>query len=229
MPSINWRRLRVEGVNGARILTPGDGTGGRSNMLAEYAPYLHQRWNQGYTDATRLWREIRARGYQGDYSRVRDYLAPLQTTAAVPGPAPQPPKARTVTSWIMSDPHTLTADEEAQLTAILGACPELADLRAHVAAFADLMTQRRDRDLEKWITAATASGLPELRSLVTGLRRDQDAATAGLTLPWSSGAVEGHVNRTRYSNARCTGAPAPTCSAAASCSPNNDQGATSRN
>jgi transposase len=34
-----------------------------------------------------------------------------------------------------------------------------------------------------------------LRSFVLGLRRDQDAVTAGLTLPWSSGAVEGHVNR----------------------------------
>ena len=45
------------------------------------------------------------------------------------------------------------------------------------------------------MTAAAASGDPELRSFVTGLRRDQDAVTAGLTLPWSSGAVEGHVNR----------------------------------
>ena len=40
-----------------------------------------------------------------------------------------------------------------------------------------------------------ASGDPALRSFVTGLRRDQDAVTAGLTLNWSSGAVEGHVNR----------------------------------
>jgi len=28
-----------------------------------------------------------------------------------------------------------------------------------------------------------------------GVRRDQDAVAAGLTLPWSSGPVEGHVNR----------------------------------
>jgi transposase len=27
------------------------------------------------------------------------------------------------------------------------------------------------------------------------LRRDQDAVTAGITLPWNSGIVEGHVNR----------------------------------
>jgi transposase len=37
--------------------------------------------------------------------------------------------------------------------------------------------------------------LPALHSLITGLRRDLDAVTAGLTLPWSSGPVEGNVNR----------------------------------
>lgn len=36
---------------------------------------------------------------------------------------------------------------------------------------------------------------PTLHSFVRGLRRDQDAVTAGLTLPWSSGTVEGHINR----------------------------------
>ncbi|MEV5758389.1 transposase [Streptomyces tendae] len=29
------------------------------------------------------------------------------------------------------------------------------------------------------------------------LRQDLDAVTAGLTLPWSSGVVEGHVNRVK--------------------------------
>jgi transposase len=36
---------------------------------------------------------------------------------------------------------------------------------------------------------------PVLHSFVLGLRRDQDAVTAGLTLCWNSGPVEGHVNR----------------------------------
>jgi hypothetical protein len=137
------------------------------------------------TDAIRPWREIRARGYRGGYSRVRDYLAPLRATTSVPAPAPQPPKARKVTGWIMSDPRGLTADQTRQLAA----------LHAHVAAFAALMTERRGRELEKWISNVTASGPRELRSFVIGLRRDQDAVTAGLTLPWNSGVVEGHVNR----------------------------------
>ena len=32
-------------------------------------------------------------------------------------------------------------------------------------------------------------------TFVVGVRRDQDAVVAGLTLPWNSGPVEGHVNR----------------------------------
>ena len=38
-------------------------------------------------------------------------------------------------------------------------------------------------------------GVPELRSLVAGVRRDLAAVHAGLTLEWSQGQVEGHVNR----------------------------------
>ena len=45
------------------------------------------------------------------------------------------------------------------------------------------------------MTAAIATGESALRSFVTGLRADQDAVTAGLSLPWSSGVVEGHVIR----------------------------------
>lgn len=45
------------------------------------------------------------------------------------------------------------------------------------------------------MTAVADDNLPELHSFVTGLRRDHDAVTAGLTLPYSSGPVEGHVNR----------------------------------
>jgi transposase len=50
---------------------------------------------------------------------------------------------------------------------------------------------------EQWMTATTATGEPAPQSFVTGLRADQDAVTAGLTLRWSSGSVEGYVNRTK--------------------------------
>jgi transposase len=34
-----------------------------------------------------------------------------------------------------------------------------------------------------------------MRSFAAGLGKDWPAVTAGLTLPWRSGTVEGHVNR----------------------------------
>lgn len=58
-----------------------------------------------------------------------------------------------------------------------------------------MLCSLRGQDLEAWMSAVDASDLPALRSFVLGLRRDQDGVTAGLTLPWSSGVVEGNVNR----------------------------------
>lgn len=71
----------------------------------------------------------------------------------------------------------------------------MAALRSQVRDFAEMMVHRQGHRLEAWITAVLHDDLPELHSFVTGLRRDQDAVAAGLTLPYSSGPVEGHVNR----------------------------------
>ncbi|MFF4955012.1 hypothetical protein [Streptomyces chattanoogensis] len=50
--------------------------------------------------------------------------------------------------------------------------------------------------LPTWIEAATSTtNLPSLRHFAQHLERDLNAVTAGLTLPWNSGVVEGHVNR----------------------------------
>ncbi|WP_275410836.1 transposase [Paractinoplanes rishiriensis] len=57
------------------------------------------------------------------------------------------------------------------------------------------MNKRRGDGPPDWMLRVTADNLPALHSLVTGLRRDLDAVIAGLTLTWSSGPVEGAVNR----------------------------------
>jgi transposase len=90
----------------------------------------------------------------------------------------------------------LADTDQASLDAILAASPELAAVTASVRAFAAIMNEKSGRELlQPWMTAALATGEPALGSFVTGLRADQDAVTNGLSLPWSSGTVEGHVNR----------------------------------
>ena len=187
-----------------------DGTGRRASILDEHAPYLRERWNSGCTNAALLWQEIRARGYQGGCRQVRGYLARFRGNAAVPAPAPVPPKVRAVTAWIMTRPDRLADADKASLDAILAASPELAAVTASVRDFAVIMNERRGRKLlEPWMTAALATGEPALRSFVTGLRADQDAVTNGLSLPWSSGAVEGHVNRIKMLKRQMYGRASP--------------------
>jgi transposase len=187
-----------------------DGTGRRESILDEHEAYLRERWNSGCTNAAQLWQEIRDRGYTGGRTHVRHYLARYRGTAATPAPSPVPPKVKAVTSWIMTSPDNLDDTGRASLDAILAASPELAGVTASVRAFAAIMNERRGRKLlEPWMTAALATGEPALRSFVTGLRADQDAVTNGLSLPWSSGAVEGHVNRIKMLKRQMYGRASP--------------------
>ena len=64
----------------------------------------------------------------------------------------------------------------------------------HVSEFAKILTGRHGERFDAWITAVDASGLPDLCSPSHRIKRHYDAVLAGLTLPHSSGAVEGNVN-----------------------------------
>ncbi|MFI9616538.1 transposase [Streptomyces sp. NPDC052023] len=93
------------------------------------------------------------------------------------------------------DPQHLRDDEERQLGEVFTRCPELTAVRGHVHAFARMVCDLGGDRLPAWTDAVRADDLPALHAFADGLRRDYQAVTAGLTLPWSSGPVEGHVNR----------------------------------
>jgi len=58
-----------------------------------------------------------------------------------------------------------------------------------------MLTGRHGERLQSWMAAVEADNLPHLQRFVTGLRRDHSAVLNGLTLTYSSGAVEGNVTR----------------------------------
>ncbi|UPT46849.1 MULTISPECIES: transposase [Streptomyces] len=74
-------------------------------------------------------------------------------------------------------------------------CPELDKAAGHVRDFGEILTDRFGSTLPTWIDAVDASRLPRLTGFALHLLRDLDAVTAGLTLDWSSGSIEGAVNR----------------------------------
>jgi hypothetical protein len=166
----------------------------RAGLLDPHLPYLNQRWDEGCCSTERLHEEIRARGYRGSLRTLRRHTSQLrqETTppAAPPGPAP-----KKVAMWILTPPGSLADADRATLAEITGRCEELTTTRALVREFADMLCHRSGRNLPRWADQAEASTVRELRSFAAGLRKDWAAVAAGLTLPYSSGAVEGHVNR----------------------------------
>ena len=168
----------------------------RESKLDEFKPYLHQRWNEGITDAAALHAELQRRGWAGSEQTVRRYVRPFRQALAAPDPAPAVPKTRQITRWLLTRPDHLQAGEQAQLQAIRARCPHIDALARHVTAFAEMMTARTgSRDLEAWLAAVEADDQSGLRSLAAGIRHDQQAVTNGLTLHWNSGKVEGTVNK----------------------------------
>jgi transposase len=181
-----------------RAATPEQVTAGPrppSSGIDRFAPYLHERWNHGCTDAVRLHAEIQAQGYHGSSRSVRRYLQPLRVMLTAPVLPPPPPTVREVTRWITSHPGHLTDEETAKLSQVKARSARLNDTAGHVTAFAEMMTGRNGEHLPAWITAVELDDLPHLHSFTCGIRRDQPAVTNGLTLAHSSGAVEGNVCR----------------------------------
>jgi transposase len=167
---------------------------GWPSKLDDHKPFLHQRWNSGCTNISQLHREVTARGYRGSYATVHAYLRPFKGQPAPPA-VPAPPKVRHITRWILRDPASLDDDEQASLTSVRAQCPHLDALASHVTEFAKILTGRRGEELDAWIARASAGDQPDLGSFTTGLKRDYQAVLNGLTLPYSSGKVEGNVNR----------------------------------
>ncbi|MGA4979903.1 ISL3 family transposase [Streptomyces cinereoruber] len=165
----------------------------RPSRLDPYKPYLERRFAEGCTSVTQLHGELVAEQAPVTYGMVRAHIATLR---GVPYAAPpRPPTVRQVTGWLTRHPTALTEEDSVGLKDVLARCPELNTAARHIRDFGEMLTGRLGAMLPAWIEAVDASQLPGLTGFALHLRRDLDAVTAGLTLDWSSGSIEGAVNR----------------------------------
>jgi transposase len=181
---------------------------GRSLLTPSHA-YLLARWNAGHRDAVRLFRELQRRGYPGSYPTVARYAQrlrqaqgqaprqrrPRQTLPAVAEPAARHLTARRATWLVLRRPERLDKDEAAQLAQLQARHPEVAAAIAVAQDFAQLVRERTPEQLDPWLARAADSSLTPLQRFAKGLRDDYEAVKAGVTLPWSTGPVEGQINR----------------------------------
>ncbi|MFE3002952.1 ISL3 family transposase [Nocardia sp. NPDC059246] len=162
------------------------------SSLDQHTAYLAGRWQEGCTNAAILAAELRERGYKGSERQVRRLLHTWRAGTTPPIAAPKP---RQVTGWIIRPAVHRTEPEKADLARILDRCPVLRTVDQLVSDFGGMLRHRRGQHLDAWIAAAQTSDVTQLQGFAARLLKDYDAVRNGLTLPWSSGAVEGTVTK----------------------------------
>ncbi|GAA3755834.1 hypothetical protein [Salinactinospora qingdaonensis] len=119
-----------------------------------------------------LWGELHQQGSNGSYASVHEHIRPWRSHAASPS-APAPPSSVCqVTAWIFTHPGHLEREQQLQLKAVLGVCPELARLSERVQGFARMMVERQGHRLGEWTKAARGKQIGELDSFGRVLVRD---------------------------------------------------------
>ncbi len=93
---------------------------------------------------------------------------------------------------LTADLPSLANPDRAYVEQLLGPSPALAAARELALRFGALVRARSADALTPWLANAEGSAL---HGVAAGLRQDEQAVRAALTLPWSSGQVEGQVTR----------------------------------
>jgi transposase len=173
-------------------------------VLTPYVPYLIRRSRESGADSRQLCREIQRLGYTHSARTVGRFITRLRRAADAGHPLEaqrspymrhQGPSARAVSFVMVSPAATRSREAQTYLDQLCAMDAGIARAHELTQGFLILVRERRGRDLEAWITAATASGIDALARFARGLQEDLAAGTAGLSLPWSNGPVEGQITR----------------------------------
>ena len=113
---------------------------------------------------------------------------------AAPPALPPPPSSRGLSFAVLARAERRTPSQRQQV-ARLGEVPETAEAVSLLEGFAALIRKQATSGLKAWQEKALAGGCAEMRRFAEGLSRDQAAVEAAVSGPWSSGPVEGQVNR----------------------------------
>src|SRR6266567_415064 len=181
----------------------------RASLIDPYKPYLLKRWRQGCHSGAQLERELRAKGYKGSQHGIYRYLETLKAlplapsqhkSAAKRASSIQPNALLTLSAsqatWLFfRKEEDFKPEEQESLRQLRQASPDLEVTYHLVEEFLHMVRKRTGEQLDAWLNKVEASHLQAFHTFVTGVQNDKEAILAGLTLPWSTGPLEGHINR----------------------------------
>jgi len=169
----------------------------RGSSVDQHAEHLDRRWDEGCHNAAQLWREVQEQGFRGRLRTVQRWVRgrrdadPAASGSGGTATWPVPSKQRA--SWlVVADPDRLNVNERRFVDALLARSPDLAELVRLARRLRAMVREQRVDQLDGWLASVKGSALA---GFADGIRRDLDAVRAALTLPWSTGPVEGQISR----------------------------------
>jgi len=170
----------------------------RGSTVDRHAEHLDRRWSEGCRNAAQLWREIKEQGFHGQLRTVQRWASARRgadpaASGTGRGVAAWPVPSKQRTAWlVVADPERTTAMEQRFVDALIARSPELDGLISLARKFSSMVRRQQADQLDAWLASAKGSALA---GFAGGLMRDLAAVRAALSLPWSTGPVEGQISR----------------------------------
>lgn len=180
-----------------------------ARKLDPYKAHLVQRWNEGCRTGPVLFAELQAQGYTGGRTAVAIYLQRLRQAQGLPPRSrnahPDHPTAHvnvrdatvaTLTPFeatlsVLRRPEQQTEGDQTLLARLRAGTETVREAVDLARTFAALLRERHADGLDEWLNQATQSSAAALSRFARGLQREVEAVRAALSLPWSTGPVEG--------------------------------------
>lgn len=181
------------------------------SILDPYLDYLEQRHQEGCVNASKLWREIQAQGFPGTYRQVARWTGNNRIRPARNSPTGQLPRryedpgsstekkaplpsAREL-SWLVIRASEESNETEVGILKRIRQASWMDNVYRLAQQFRRMIRDRLADELDEWILEAKATGLRRIINFASGLQQDYRAVRAALETEWSSGQIEGQINR----------------------------------
>ncbi|MCA9068114.1 MAG: ISL3 family transposase [Planctomycetaceae bacterium] len=176
----------------------GTSPGPKSSLGNEHRSHLKRRWEEGCRNASQLYQEVKAQGFRGSYYSVRRAVAKWRNAASPcqSVPAWKPPCSSSVAWLLFRGQDELAETDRKFVEELQNQCPSIKQAAELGQEFVEMVHHRQMENWPGWLDRATHPNTPkEIRNFALGLKSDEEAVKAALSLEWSNGQVEGQVNR----------------------------------
>jgi transposase len=165
----------------------------RASSLEPWLVQLDEAWSGGCRNGAELWRRLRRAGFGGSLRVVSEWTTRRRRAEAAQASGPRRrPSARKIAMMLTQKRAHLTREDAMTVAIIEDAVPVLAAARHLLERFQAMIRQRNASGLIAWLDDASPG---PMASFARGLRDDQRAVRAALSLPWSNGQTEGHITK----------------------------------